>query len=77
MIDLADVIHGLPSDRRAATLARMRGMGIAVGSFALGAALGAALYAAVKDWCFVLPPVLALIVRLGATPPGVPPAASR
>jgi uncharacterized membrane protein YoaK (UPF0700 family) len=76
MIDLADVIHGLPSERRTATLARMRSMLIAVVSFALGAACGAALFAATKSWCFVVPPVLALLVRWAVKPGGTPLAAA-
>jgi uncharacterized membrane protein YoaK (UPF0700 family) len=76
MIDFADAIHGLPSDRRAATLARMRGMGLAVVAFAFGAALGAGLFAAIKSWCFVLPPALALLARLGVRPAQAPPPAA-
>lgn len=63
MIDIADCIRGLPTDRRDATLARLRQMAKAVGSFALGAAVAAVLFSTIKMWCFLVAPVVALLGR--------------
>lgn len=74
MIDLADCIHGLPPDKRDATMARLRQMTMAVVVFALGAAVAALLYATTRMWCFAVPPVVALLgrVAVGSLPPLTP-----
>jgi uncharacterized membrane protein YoaK (UPF0700 family) len=66
MIDLADMMHGLPGGTEAATRARLGRMGVAVVSFAAGAAAAALLLAKVGSWCFLLPPLIALWTRLMA-----------
>lgn len=66
MIDVADLIRGLASEKREATLSRLRHMSVAVVSFAAGAAIAAFLLCEIGMWCFTLPPVIALWARLRA-----------
>jgi uncharacterized membrane protein YoaK (UPF0700 family) len=66
MIDIADMIRGVPEAARDATRSRLRRMGVAVAGFALGAAVGALLFHAIGKWCFALPPVVAFLTRITA-----------
>ena len=61
MIDIADLLRGLPPEERAAATGRLSRMGANVGAFALGCAAGAVLYSLVKMGCFVVPPLLAVV----------------
>jgi len=60
MIDVADVIHGLPEETGDATRARLRRMSVAAMSFAGGAAVAALLFSSISIWCFALPPLVVL-----------------
>jgi uncharacterized membrane protein YoaK (UPF0700 family) len=60
MLDLADLLHGVPPEQTQAVRARLGRMIRAVITFALGCAAAALLYAGAGTWCFVLPPLLAL-----------------
>jgi len=64
MIDIADMIRGVPGNARDAIRSRIRRMCVAVVSFAAGAAAGALLFHAIGSWCFVLPPVVAFLTRI-------------
>ncbi|SFS00333.1 Uncharacterized membrane protein YoaK, UPF0700 family [Dyella sp. OK004] len=64
MIDLGDLLQGVPAEQKEAIHGRLARMGQAVLAFALGCALAALLYAGVGTWCFALPPVLALAAYL-------------
>jgi uncharacterized membrane protein YoaK (UPF0700 family) len=64
MIDIADRLHGLPPDERAATQQRMNRLFKAIASFASGAALAALLFHTLHMWCFALPPIVALLTRI-------------
>lgn len=76
MIDAADAIRGLPAETRDATRLRMRRMSVAVLTFAIGAATAAVLFGRVGTWCFVVPPIVALIARASAKSlPNIPTAA--
>ena len=66
MIDIADMIRGVPGAAGDAMRSRLRRMCVAVASFATGAAAGALLFHAIGSWCFVLPPVVALLARITA-----------
>jgi len=66
MIDVADTIHGLPADKFEATRTRMRRMGMAMASFAAGAALAALLFSTTGMWCFAVAPLAALLARIAA-----------
>jgi uncharacterized membrane protein YoaK (UPF0700 family) len=76
MIDVADMIRGVSGAARDATKSRLRHMGAAVAGFVSGAATGALLFHSVSVWCFVLPPVIALLSRITAnsspSAPGAP-----
>jgi uncharacterized membrane protein YoaK (UPF0700 family) len=75
MIDIADLIRGVPGAAGDAMRSRLRRMCVAVASFATGAATGALLFNAIGSWCFVLPPVVALLARITAkssAPTGTP-----
>jgi uncharacterized membrane protein YoaK (UPF0700 family) len=74
MIDIADMARGVPGEARDVIKSRLRRMGVAVASFAAGAAAGALLFHATGSWCFALPPVIALLARVTAnsTPTGAP-----
>ena len=60
MIDLADLFKGVLGDERRSVIARLQKMLPAIGTFALGCALGALGYVWLGMWSFALPPVLAL-----------------
>ena len=66
MIDIADLIRGVPGVARDAIRSRLRRMCAAVASFAAGAAAGALLFHAIGSWCFALPPVVAFLARITA-----------
>jgi uncharacterized membrane protein YoaK (UPF0700 family) len=76
MIDVADMIRGVPGVARDAIRSRLRHMGAAVVGFALGAAAGALLFHAVGKWCFALPPVVAFLTRITARSSPATPAAT-
>lgn len=64
MLDVADRLHGVSAEQVAVVNTRLWRMSMAVLTFALGCALAALLYAFAGTWCFVVPPVLALIAFL-------------
>jgi uncharacterized membrane protein YoaK (UPF0700 family) len=66
MIDIADMIRGVPGAAGDAMRSRLRRMSVAVASFAVGAAAGALLFHAIGSWCFALPPVVAFLARITA-----------
>jgi uncharacterized membrane protein YoaK (UPF0700 family) len=66
MIDIADMIRGLPGAARDAAGSRLRRMCVAVASFAVGAAAGAFFFHAIGSWCFALPPIVAFLARITA-----------
>jgi uncharacterized membrane protein YoaK (UPF0700 family) len=72
MIDLADLLHGVPSDASKAIKARMLKMGANVIAFALGCAGGALLFLGLGMACFAVPPILAFLAFFiqTATPEG-------
>ena len=67
MIDVADAVRGLPPEKRDATRERMQAMGLAIATFAFGAALAAFLFHTVGTWCFAVAPTVALATRMLAT----------
>ena len=69
MIDIADMIRGVPGAAGDAMRSRLRRMSLAVASFAAGAAAGALLFHAIGSWCFALPPVAAFLSRITAKQP--------
>lgn len=68
MIDLADMLRGLPPEGCDAAHARVKRMSLAVGSFATGAAVAAILFHAVGIWCFVVAPVVGALARISVPP---------
>jgi len=64
MLDVADRIHGVSAEQKAAVDARLSRMSLAVLAFAAGCAAAALLYAYAGMWCFVAPPVVALAAYL-------------
>lgn len=59
MIDLADLLRGLPPQDAVTARARLLRMSSSVAVFAAGCAAAALTYTWVNIWCFVIPPVLA------------------
>jgi uncharacterized membrane protein YoaK (UPF0700 family) len=59
MIDLADLLRGVPTAASAALRLRLSRMSISVTAFAAGCAAAALIYAKQGVWCFVLPPLIA------------------
>jgi len=59
MIDLADLLRGVPTATREAIRTRLSRMSVSVTAFAAGCAAAALIYAKQGIWCFVLPPVIA------------------
>jgi uncharacterized membrane protein YoaK (UPF0700 family) len=74
MIDLADLMHGAAPAAAGVPLTRVARMSASVIAFALGCGAAALAYVLVKDWCFAIPPVIALISTLmsGAQPKNEP-----
>jgi uncharacterized membrane protein YoaK (UPF0700 family) len=66
MLDLADLLRPLDAETRAAAHTRLGRMVPSVVAFAFGCTAGAALFKATGMWCFLAPPVLALV---SLTPP--------
>ncbi|WP_434633690.1 YoaK family protein [Chromobacterium sp. CV08] len=61
MIDLTCLAQGETGDARTAALGRLRKMVPAILVFAAGCGLAALAYIFAKEWCFALPPVIALL----------------
>jgi len=59
MLDLGDMIHGLPPERTAMVHARLKAMTASVVLFAAGCGLAALLFAEINKWCFCVLPLLA------------------
>jgi uncharacterized membrane protein YoaK (UPF0700 family) len=59
MIDLADLLRGVPTAARQAIRARLSKMSVSVTAFALGCAAAALIYAKQGVWCFLMPPLVA------------------
>ncbi len=59
MIDLADLLRGVPTESREVIHTRLSRMAVSVTAFAAGCAAAALIYAKQGIWCFVLPPVIA------------------
>ena len=59
MIDLADLVRGVPAAARDAIRLRLSRMSGSVTAFAVGCAAAALLYAQIGIWCFATPPILA------------------
>ena len=66
MIDFGDLIGGTAPEARPALVARLRRMAAAVAVFAAGCAAAALGFAFANVWCFVVPPVIALLALLQA-----------
>ena len=60
MLDVADLIHGLPPDKAPEIKARLAPLVAAVLAFALGCGMAAACFIYGGMWCFALPPLVAL-----------------
>jgi len=59
MIDLADLLRGVPSAASEATRLRLSRMSAGVTAFAAGCAAAALIYAKEGIWCFAIPPLVA------------------
>jgi uncharacterized membrane protein YoaK (UPF0700 family) len=59
MIDLADLMRGVPVDSRPAIRLRLSRMSAGVTAFAIGCAAAALIYAKLGIWCFAIPPLVA------------------
>jgi uncharacterized membrane protein YoaK (UPF0700 family) len=60
MIDLADLMRGVPAEARPAMRLRLSRMSVSVAAFAAGCAAAALIYAKQGIWCFLLPPFIAV-----------------
>jgi len=72
MIDIADLLGGVDGEAGATARARLRKLAVSVFAFAAGCAAGALLFALTGEWCFVMPPLLAVIPLLSDPPPPLP-----
>ncbi|HEX3948423.1 MAG TPA: DUF1275 family protein [Steroidobacteraceae bacterium] len=59
MIDLADLLRGVPGSASEATRLRLARMSAGVTAFAAGCAAAALIYAKEGIWCFAIPPLVA------------------
>jgi uncharacterized membrane protein YoaK (UPF0700 family) len=60
MIDLADLLRPHSPEASVTLRARLRRMSASIAAFAAGCSLSALLYALHGEWCFLMPPVIAL-----------------
>ncbi len=67
MIDVADIMRGLPADAQAATKSRLSKMSVSVTLFALGCGLAGVAFTFAEVRCFVVPPALSLFALLLST----------
>jgi uncharacterized membrane protein YoaK (UPF0700 family) len=58
MIDLADLMRGVPPDARSLISQRFSRMGLGVAAFAAGCAAAALIYDKQGVWCFLIPPLI-------------------
>jgi 1,4-dihydroxy-2-naphthoate octaprenyltransferase len=66
MLDLGDMLHGLPPEKAAAVRTRLKAMTASVVLFAAGCGVAALLFAEFNKWCFCVLPLLvvcALMMR--------------
>ncbi|HEY1719661.1 MAG TPA: YoaK family protein [Magnetospirillaceae bacterium] len=80
MIDLADVLRGAPEAVPGQSRARLKRTAGNMLTFVFGCAAAAAMFFYTQMWCFVVPPVLALIavlVRAEFPPPAPAPAPAK
>lgn len=71
MIDVADLLRGVPAEARAAVQTRLLRLSLSVACFAAGCAAAALLFAFQGVWCFLVPPLIgafALCLREAAPP---------
>lgn len=61
MIDLADLMRGVTGEARTAAKGRLGKMSASVIGFAFGCAAAAGLFLVVREWAFVVPPIIAFI----------------
>lgn len=59
MLDLADLFHGVPDDKKAVVMARVTNLLNGILAFAFGCASAAVIYAYARQWTFIVPPFLA------------------
>jgi uncharacterized membrane protein YoaK (UPF0700 family) len=59
MIDLADLVRGVPTPAREVIRSRLWRMSVSVAGFGAGCAVAALIYAKQGIWCFLLPPAIA------------------
>ena len=59
MLDLGDMLHGLPPEKAATLRTRLKAMTASVVLFAAGCGLAALLFLEVNKWCFCVLPLLA------------------
>jgi uncharacterized membrane protein YoaK (UPF0700 family) len=67
MLDLAEMMHGLPAAAAAATRARFTRMTVSVAVFAAGCGLAALLYLEIGKWCFCVLPLLGIVTLMMRT----------
>jgi uncharacterized membrane protein YoaK (UPF0700 family) len=65
MLDAADLIRGLPDDRRAAVRGRLAELAVAILTFAIGCGVAAGSFVVLGMWCFAVPPLLAAVMFVG------------
>jgi uncharacterized membrane protein YoaK (UPF0700 family) len=66
MLDVGDMLHGLPPEKAAAVRTRLKAMTASVVLFAAGCGVAALLFAEFNKWCFYVLPLLvvcALMMR--------------
>jgi uncharacterized membrane protein YoaK (UPF0700 family) len=64
MLDIADLIRGIPGDRQLTSRARVGRLATAIAAFAIGCALAATAYGYWGMLCFAAPPLVGLLTLL-------------
>lgn len=58
MLDLGEMLHGLPPEKAATIRTRLKAMTASVALFASGCGLAALLFVEINKWCFCVMPIL-------------------
>jgi uncharacterized membrane protein YoaK (UPF0700 family) len=61
MLDVADLIRGIPRDRQSPVRARLGRLVAAIAAFAIGCGFAAAVYVHLGMWCFAIPPLIGIL----------------
>ena len=64
MLDITDLLHGVDGEQKTLIYGRLKNMIPVIITFAIGCASGAAVFNFLQMWCFVLPPIVVVLLLM-------------